>query len=78
MTSDEADQRIILSRQTLRDYLSLAAIGEGAGPLDRTLIADEIRFLEAIAEDYPSKAEKLARLVSEWVAFLDGLKAKLH
>jgi len=78
MTPAEADQRIILSRRTLHDYASLAAVGVQPGPLDSVLISDEIVLLDSIAEDHPSKAAKIAQLVSQWVAFQDGMRAKLH
>jgi hypothetical protein len=78
MTPAEADQRIILSRQTLHAYVAMASSGEGPSPLDLTLIADEILLLQGIAEEHPGKAAKLTALVSEWVRFREGIVGKLH
>lgn len=78
MTPAEADQRIILSRRTLSSYVAMASAGDGPSPLDLTLIHDEILLLEAIAEDHPGKAAKLAALVSEWVKFRERMRSTLH
>lgn len=69
MTAEEAHERIIQSRSVLQDYLTLAAVGERPGPLDMTLLADEIALLNTIADEHPDKAVELVRLVGEWVAF---------
>jgi hypothetical protein len=78
MTPEEADQRIILSRRTLAGYVAMASVGAGPGPLDLTLIADEIALLDGIAEEHPGKAAKLANLISEWLAFQQRMRGKLH
>jgi hypothetical protein len=78
MAAEEADNRIILSRRTLSGYVAMASAGDGPSPLDLTLIHDEILLLEGIAEEHPGKAAKLIALVSEWVTFREGMKAKLH
>jgi hypothetical protein len=78
MTAEEADDRIILSRRTLYDYMAMAALGEGPDPLNLTLIHDEIMLLEGIAEEHPGKTDKLVNLVSQWVKLRDGLRAKMH
>jgi hypothetical protein len=78
MTAEEADKRIILSRRTLAGYVAMASAGEGPSPLDLTLIGDEIVLLEAIGEDHPGKVAKLVKLVSEWVAFRERMRMRLH
>lgn len=78
MTPAEADQRIILSRQTLSRYVQMVAAGVDPMPGTLMLVHDEIAILEAIAEDHPGKAAKLVRLVGEWVKFREELRARLH
>jgi hypothetical protein len=78
MTPAEADQRIILSRRTLASYVAMASAGDGPSPLDLTLIEDEIALLEAMAEEHPGKAAKLAALAGEWVAFRGRMRGKMH
>jgi hypothetical protein len=77
MNPTEADQHIILSRQTLSRYVQMAAAGQ-LPYADGKLFNNEIALLELLAEQHPEKAQKLANLVSEWVAFREGLRAKLH
>ena len=78
MTPAEADQRIIKSRRTLHAYVAMASAGDGPSPLDLTLIVDEIELLDAIAAAHPGKAEKLAALSGEWVAFMGRMRSRLH
>ena len=78
MTPTEADQRIILSRRTLASYVAMASAGDGPSPLDLALIGDEIDLLEAMAEEHPGKAAKLAVLSGEWVAFMGRMRSRLH
>jgi hypothetical protein len=78
MTGEEAHERIIQSRSVLQDYLTLAAVGERPGPLDMSLIADEIALLESIAEEHPTKSVELVRMVSEWVAFRERMRISLN
>ena len=77
MTPAEADQHIILSRQTLFRYAQMAAAGQ-LPHADGALFNNEIALLDLLAEQHPEKAQKLAKLVSEWVAFREGMRAKLH
>ena len=78
MTPAEADQRIIKSRRTLHAYVAMASAGDGPSPLDLTLIADEIALLDGMAKEHPGKADKLANLVSEWAAFRERMRGRLH
>lgn len=78
MTPSEADERIILSRSTLVRYIQLTSAGVDPMPGTLALVHDEIAILEGIGERHPGKVAKLIKLVSDWVAFREGLKAKLH
>ena len=76
MTPAEADQRIIHSRRVLAGWI---AVGAGGKPEDiMRMIGEEIAILEAIGEEHPGKVAKLVRLVSEWVAFREGMRQRLH
>ena len=77
MTPAEADQRIILSRNTLVRYAEMAAAGQI--PIgDMRLIGDEIAILETIAEEHPGKATKLEGLIERWMGFRVWIRVKLH
>ncbi|KKB09369.1 hypothetical protein [Devosia chinhatensis] len=77
MTPAEADQRIILSRQTLHRYADMTRAGQW--PMaDIQIIADEIALLEQIAVVHPVKAEKIYRLAESWGALADAVRGKLH
>lgn len=78
MTPAEADDRIILSRSTLARYIRLTSAGVDPMPGTLVLVHDEIVILEGIGEQHPGKVAKLIKLVSEWVTFREGLKARLH
>lgn len=78
MTPAEADRRIVLSRHTLTRYVHMVTAGIDPMPGTLVLVHDEIAILEDIGEEHPGKVAKLLSLVSEWVAFRDRLKAKLH
>ena len=78
MTPVEAEQRITLSRRTLFMFLAMQAAGEGPSSDNLALITDEISVLESVGERHPGHVGKLVKLVSEWVAFRNGLKARLH
>lgn len=78
MTAAAADKRILLSRQTLARYVGMTSAGVDPLPGTIALVHDEIAILEGIAEEHPGKAAKLVVLVTEWVRFREGLKAKLH
>lgn len=78
MTAEEADQRIILSRQTLHRYAQMVTGGVDPAPGTLVLVGEEIALLEALAEGHPGKVAKLANLVGEWVAFRERMRAKLH
>lgn len=76
MTPAEADQRIIHSRRVLAGWI---AVGAGGKPEDvMRMVNEEIAILENIAEEHPAKAAKLVALAGEWVAFREGMRAKLH
>lgn len=65
MTPEEADARIILSRQTLHRYRAM--MDSGIVPEeDLSLMESEIVALVALAQENPGKADKVGRLVSEW------------
>ncbi len=78
MTAEEADRRIVLSRHTLAKFVQMTSAGVDPHPGTMALVAEEIAILEGISEEHPSKVAKLLKLVSEWVAFREGLRAKLH
>lgn len=78
MTSAEADDRIILSRHTLKRYLQLAATGHAASHEDVPLIDRELEILDGIAEQHPDKVAKILGLVAEWLAFREGIRVTLH
>lgn len=76
MTPAEADKRIVLSRHTLAGLLAV-------GGTDRLedlirMVGEEIVILEGIAEQHPGKAAKLVTLVTEWIAYREGLKARMN
>lgn len=78
MTSDEADQRINLSRRTLAAYIR-GIQRTGDYPLNEmVMIVDEIAKLEQLGEDHPSKALTVLELVTWWRAFQSNLKSKLN
>lgn len=77
MTPEEADQRIIKSRQTLHRYAEMTRAGEWPFA-DLSLMEDEIALLEGIAADYPVKAEKVYRLAESWGAMLDAARGRLN
>lgn len=66
MTHEEADARIIKSRQQAHAYRAM--IDGGTMPHQDTLrIMDgEISLLEDIAQQVPIKADKIAALVEQW------------
>ena len=77
MSPTEADQRIILSRQTLHRYAEMTRAGQWP-VADLQRMADEITLLEQIAVDHPVKAEKVYRLAESWGALMDAVRGKLH
>jgi len=78
VTSDEADQRISLSRRTLAAYIR-GIQRTGSYPLNEmVLVVDEIAKLELIAEEHPSKAVTVIELVTWWRAFQSNLKSKMN
>lgn len=78
MSPEDADSRIILSRQTLSKYVAMNAAGDGPGPETLPLMTDEISILLEIAEGHTSKAMKIERLVEGWIALQEAVKAKLN
>lgn len=78
MTPAEADQRIILSRQTLAKYLQMAAVGAGPSPENLALFTEEVSILLRIAEEHPVKAAKIEALVGEWRRLQDLVKGRMN
>ncbi|WEK03214.1 MAG: hypothetical protein P0Y65_13500 [Candidatus Devosia phytovorans] len=78
MNAADADQRIILSRHTLKRYGQLTTIGQSATHEDVLLIDKELEILDAIAAQFPEKVPKLLRLVAEWLTFRDRIQVTLH
>lgn len=77
MTDEEADQRIIASRQTLQRYK--AAVAAGLVPVqDMGLMNDELDLLERIADRCPAKRDKIIRLGEEWLFLMARIRAKLN
>ena len=66
MTPEEADERIIKSRQMLHQYTAM--IDGGAIPHMDTLNlwSQEVDVLLDIATDHPGKAEKIGSLMRQW------------
>lgn len=65
MTPKEADERIILSRQTLHRYRAM--MDSGVIPhADVGLMEAEIGILADIAEQHPAKAAKVTALAGQW------------
>lgn len=77
MTPEEADARIILSRQTLHRYAEMTRAGQWP-VADLQLMTDEIMDLERLAEMHPVKAEKLYRLAESWLALIEAVRGKLN
>lgn len=77
MTAEEADQRIILSRQTLRKYVQMVLSGD-LPAMDLALMSDEIGQLERIADAHPGKAEKIRTLGEEWLKLMAIIRGKLN
>jgi hypothetical protein len=77
MTSDEADQRILLSRRTLAMYARMIQ-GQHLPLADLALFTDEVHVLENIAEDHPGKTSKMIVLVEEWIKLRERLVGLLH
>lgn len=77
MTPSQADQRIMISRQTLAGYADMTRAGQW--PIaDLPMMADEIIVLERIAETHPAKAEKVYRLAESWAALIEATRGKLN
>lgn len=78
MTPAEADQRIMLSRQTLAIYKQMVEEGVMPSSENLDLIFQEVGILEDLALAYPGKAEKLMRLAIDWTKLHDAMRVKLH
>jgi hypothetical protein len=78
MTPADADQRIILSRHTLKRFYQLSAAGQKVSAENIQLVEDEINLLDDIAKEHPGKVSKLLALVGEWIEFRDSIRATLH
>lgn len=77
MNAEEADERIMKSRQTLRKYAQMVA-GGVLPVLDMGLMNDELDHLERIADRHPSKLEKIQALGEEWLSLMARIRAKLN
>ena len=78
MTPADADQRIILSRHTLKRFYQLSATGQKVPADSIPLIEDEINLLDEIAKEHPGKVNKLLVLVGQWISFRDSIGVTLH
>jgi len=78
MTSAEADQRIILSRHTLKRFKQLAAAGQSVSQENIPLVEQEINLLDGIAKEHPGMVHKLLVLVGDWIEFRDSIRMTLH
>lgn len=77
MTPAEADARIILSRTTLSGYRQM--VERLHWPVeDLSLFREEIKVLEAIAEEHPGKINQLIALVAQWAALQNLVQTKVH
>lgn len=77
MTPAEADQRIILSRQTLSRYAEMTRAGQWP-VADLPLMIQEVAKVEEIAEQHQGKALKLGVLVEAWKAMIEAVRGKLN
>jgi hypothetical protein len=77
MTEAEADQRIILSRQTLHSYVRMVDAGD-IPVADMGLMNDELDMLERIASRHPLKMEKIRVLGEEWLSLTARIRARLN
>jgi hypothetical protein len=77
MTSDEADQRILLSRATFEKYVAMIRFGDW--PMDDLpLFRDEVAILEGIAGEHPLQAKKLEGLINAWTFMLSEGEGRLN
>jgi hypothetical protein len=76
MTPDEADQHIIKSRRFLADWIAVGAGSEIEDVLK--MVSEEILILEALAEEYPGKVDRVIALAMEWIEFQKRLKKQLN
>ncbi len=77
MTPAEADQRIILSRQTLYRYKAMVEVGQ-LPVMDMGLMNDELELLESIADRHPAKEAKIVKLGEDWLELMARIRAKLN
>jgi hypothetical protein len=77
MTPDEADHRIILSRQMLARYAQMIASGQ-LPVHDLGLMHDELDLLERMADGRPTKIDRIRALGGEWLSVIAQIRAKLH
>jgi len=77
MTAEEADQRIILSRQTLHRYKAMVDAGQ-LPVMDMGLMNDELELLESIADRHPEKEAKIVKLGEDWLEMMARIRAKLN
>lgn len=77
MTPEQADKRIILSRQTLHRYADMTRAGQW--PIaDLPLMVQEVALLEEIAEMHQGKALKIEVIVEGWRAMIEAVRGKLN
>jgi len=77
MTAEEADQSIILSRQTLYRYKAMVEAGR-LPVMDMGLMNDELDLLERIADRHPEKEAKIVKLGEDWLDMMARIRAKLN
>lgn len=78
MTPAEADQRIMLSRQTLSKYVQMMLAGESPALSSLQLFAEEISILQAIADEHQGKAMKIERIADGWTDLMASVRRKLN
>ncbi|WP_375597615.1 hypothetical protein [Devosia sp. Naph2] len=66
MTPEEADDRIIKSRQMLHKYAAMIDGGTIPHVDTLNLWSQEIDVLLDISTDHPGKADKIASLIGQW------------
>lgn len=77
MTPAEFDKRIIRSRQTYHRYKAMMDNWQWPKE-DLHLFSQEILHLNMMVQDFPEKAEKVARLVDDWKELWRRLRAKMN
>jgi hypothetical protein len=76
MTPEQADKRVILSRQVIATWERMGGPG---GPVSDNLrlVKNEIEILQNIAALHEGKAAKIKALISRYTALVEKLQAML-